>query len=347
MTQNKEIPYLIALTHSSKLRIEQINSLLVKIVHEKQTTLETFFQRSEDAWFAEYGLDDKTLMGVKAAKTELPNSSFIAEDLFAQGFEVIPIFSPEYSPTLKANLKAKSSPPILYVKGNKKILQEESIAIVGSRDASDISLKFTDNMAKIASEKYKVVVSGFAKGVDKQALDSALKYKGHSIIVLPQGIMTFESGIKKYYTQIIEGDVLVLSTFFPRAPWSVQLAMGRNPYIYGLAKNIFVAESGPDGGTWSGVIDGMRKGRIIYVRNPEPEESNANLKLIDKGAIPVDFDGKEIEIVRAMVSEPVSEYSTGSSGKELPGANAKKARKRKGKKQTGSPPEATPELPFT
>jgi len=341
MAQNKEIPYLIALTHSSGLRIEQVNALLVKIVHEKQTTLETFFQRSEDVWSAEYGLDDKKLMGVKAAKAELPNSSFIAEDLFAQGFEVVPIFSPEYSPTLKANLKAKSSPPILYVKGNKQILQEESIAIVGSRDASDISLKFTDNMARIASEKYRVVVSGFAKGIDKQALDSAIKYKGHSIIVLPQGIMTFESGIKKYYTQIIEGDVLVLSTFFPRAPWSVQLAMGRNPYIYGLAKNIFVAESGADGGTWSGVIDGMRKGRIIYVRNPEPGESNANLKLIDNGAIPVDFDGKEI--VQQVVSEPAGEYSTGSSGKELPGAEAKKGRKPKGKRRMDPPPE----LPFS
>ena len=344
MTQNKEIPYLIALTHSSRLRIEQINALLIKIIHEKQSNLETFFQSSEDTWSAEYGLDDKSLAGVHAAKTELPNSSFIAEDLFAQGFEVVSIFSPEYSPTLKANLKVKSSPPILYVKGNKQILQEESIAIVGSRDASDISLKFTDNMARTASERYRVVVSGFAKGVDKQALDSAIKYKGHSIIVLPQGIMTFESGIKKYYTQIVEGDVLVLSTFFPRAPWSVQLAMGRNPYIYGLAKNIFVAESGADGGTWSGVVDGMRKGRIIYVRNPEPGESNANLKLIDRGAIPVDFDGKEI--VRAMVSEPASEYSTGSSGKELSGANAEKVRKRKGKKQTESPPDATPELPF-
>jgi predicted Rossmann fold nucleotide-binding protein DprA/Smf involved in DNA uptake len=345
MVQDKEIPYLIALTHSSRLRIEQINALLVKIVHEKQTTLESFFQRSEDAWFAEYGLDEKTLMGVKAAKTELPNSSFIAEDLFAQGFEVVPIFSPEYSPTLKANLKAKSSPPILYVKGNKQLLQEESIAIVGSRDASDISLKFTDNMAKIASEKYKVVVSGFAKGVDKQALDSAMKYKGHSIIVLPQGIMTFESGIRKYYTQIIEGDVLVLSTFFPRAPWSVQLAMGRNPYIYGLAKHIFVAESGTDGGTWSGVIDGIRKGRLIYVRNPEPGESNANHKLIDRGAVPVDFDG--IERVRAMASEPASEYSTGSSGKELPGADATIARKDKSKKQMEPASDSTPELPFS
>ena len=149
-------------------------------------------------------------------------------------------------------------------------MTEKSIAIVGSRNASDVSLQFTDNIAKLASKEYKVVVSGFAKGVDKQALDSAINYKGQSIIVLPQGIMTFGSGFKTYYKQIVDGDVLVLSIFFPKAPWKAELAMARNPIIYGLADEIYVAESSEKGGTWSGVIDGLRKKRKIYVRKPEP-----------------------------------------------------------------------------
>lgn len=223
----------------------------------------------------------------------MANNAFLAENFLSQGFEIIPITSPEYSKTLKANLKAAHSPAVLYVKGNKKILDEKSIAIVGSRDASEVALKFTDNIAKNASKCYKVVVSGFAKGVDKQALDSAINYKGQSIIVLPQGIMTFASGFKNYYKQIIDGDVLVLSTFPPKAGWSAGLAMARNPIIYGLADEIYVAESSEKGGTWSGVIDGLRKGRIIYVRKPEATEKNANNILIQKGAIPIDFNGNE------------------------------------------------------
>ncbi len=61
-------------------------------------------------------------------------------------------------------------------------------------------ITFTDNIAKLASKNFKVVVSGFAKGVDKQALDSAINYKGQSIIVFPQGIMTFGSGFKNITT---------------------------------------------------------------------------------------------------------------------------------------------------
>ena len=291
-----ETAYWIALAHLPKWGNLKINNLIIKFFHENQISIVDFFELSENIWSSVYQLDEKQITDLKQAKSELPNNAFLAEQMLNQGFEIIPITSPEYSKTLKTNLKATYSPPVLYIKGNKKIMQEQSIAIVGSRAASEIALNFTDNIAKNASKDYKVVVSGFAKGVDKQALDSAIKYKGQSIIVLPQGIMTFTSGFKNYYKQIIDGDVLVLSTFHPKAGWSTGLAMARNPIIYGLASEIYVAESSEKGGTWSGVIDGLRKGRKIYVRQPEHNEKNANNILIQKGAIRVDFSGNQVNI---------------------------------------------------
>jgi predicted Rossmann fold nucleotide-binding protein DprA/Smf involved in DNA uptake len=302
----KEASYWIAIAHLPRWGHMKINSLIIKFHHENKITIEDFFHLSDSIWRTEYLLDDKQISDLKKAKEELPSNAFLAESFLSQGFEIIPITSPDYSKTLKANLKTAHAPAVLYVKGSKQILKEKSIAIVGSRDASDLALKFTDNIAKLASKNYKVVVSGFAKGVDKQALDSAINYIGQSIIVLPQGIMTFGSGFKKYYTQIINGDVLVLSTFFPKAPWKAELAMARNPIIYGLADEIYVAESSEKGGTWSGVMDGLRKGRKIYVRNPDAIEKNANRILIEKGAVPVDFNGNEI----------AREYSTSKTEQE-------------------------------
>ncbi|MDY3352375.1 DNA-processing protein DprA [Riemerella anatipestifer] len=289
-----EAAYWIALAHLPKWGHLKINNLIIKFFHENQISIVDFFGLSKNDWKNIYQLDEKQISDLQKAKSELASNAFLAENFFSQGFEIIPITSPEYSKTLKSNLKAAHSPAVLYVKGNKKILDEKSIAIVGSRAASEVALRFTDNIAKNASKEYKVVVSGFAKGVDKQALDSAINYKGQSIIVLPQGIMTFASGFKNYYKQIIDGDVLVLSTFPPKAGWSAGLAMARNPIIYGLADEIYVAESSEKGGTWSGVIDGLRKGRKIYVRKPEPTEKNANNVLIQKGAVPVDFNGNEV-----------------------------------------------------
>ncbi|MBR3939624.1 MAG: DNA-protecting protein DprA [Bacteroidales bacterium] len=288
---NQELTYWVALAHTPKIWISKKNEMIVFAFKQGKTIIDLF----ESDNFLNFDLTQEEILLLNQTKSELINYSFMVEDLLNQGYNIIPVTSEDYSPILKANLKY-NTPLILYTKGNKMILKEKSIAIVGSRNANESSLLFTDNVAKKASSEYKVVVSGFAKGVDKQALDSTLKYQGQSIIVLPQGISTFNSGMKKYYKQIIEGDVLVLSTFFPKSPWSVELAMARNSIIYGLASEIYVAQSDEKGGTWSGVCDGLKKKREIFVRQPAEKEKCANLLLIDKGAKLVDIKGDVVKV---------------------------------------------------
>ena len=305
---SKELTYWLALAHVPKVKTKKKNEIIVQLFEQGKSVI-NFFESEYSVWEDRYQLNKSEVELFIDAKKELSNYAFMVEDLLEQGYNILPITSQDYSPTLKKNLGRTYAPPVIYTKGNLQIMKEKSVAIVGSRKANDNSLEFTDNVAKNASKDYKVVVSGFAKGVDKQALDSALKYKGQSIIVLPQGIATFQSGFKKYYKQIIDGDVLVLSTFYPKAPWSVQLAMARNPIIYGLASEIYVAESSEKGGTWSGVMDGLRKGRMIYVRKPNPREKNANNILISKGGKAVDIAGNlttyEIQDeIKSIVSEP-------------------------------------------
>jgi len=289
---NQELAYWMTLAHLPKLTNRKKNELIIRFFEEGMTIID-FFHSEKSKWSNVFGLSENEIALLKEADNELANYAFLVEDLLHQGYEILPVTAKDYSPILKANLK-RISPPVIYIKGNREIMKEKSVAIVGSRKADDISLEFTDNIARQCSKEYKVIVSGFAKGVDKQALDSALKYKGQSIIILPQGITTFSSGFKRYYKQITTGDVLVLSTFHPKAPWSVQFAMARNSIIYGLAEEIFVAESSEKGGTWSGVTDGLGKKRKIYVRKPGENEKNANNLLIQKGAIPVDMEGNPL-----------------------------------------------------
>lgn len=297
---NQELTYWVALAHTPKMWTARKNEIIA-YCFQREKTIVDFFSSDQ---FLGMSLTPQEAVLLQQTKSELANYAFMVEELLDQGFDIIPVTSQEYSPTLKSNLKY-SSPIVLYTKGNKQILHEKSIAIVGSRNANENSLKFTDNIAKKASMEYKVVVSGFAKGVDKQALDSALAYKGQSIIVLPQGITTFSSGIKKYYKQIVGGDVLVLSTFHPKLPWGVDLAMARNSIIYGLASEIYAAQSDDKGGTWSGVTEGLKKGRKVYVRVPEKKEKCANKILISMGAAPVDIEGNDAYIIQSIRKKDV------------------------------------------
>ncbi len=315
MTEIQQYAYWMLFAHLPRWKTERTNKLIVNILHDRNLSFSDFFEMNKEDWKNEFDFSFKELDDLEKAKIELPNYSFLVEDLLNQGFELIPFNTKDYSPTLKNNLKMKYSPPLLYVKGNKDLLKETSIAIVGSRKANETSLEFTKNIAQNAVENYEVVVSGFAKGVDRTALEETLEAHGRSIIVLPQGIMTFGSGFKKYYSQLIDGDILVVSTYHPKAPWSVGLAMGRNVYIYGFAEKIYVAESDAKGGTWSGVVDGIKKGREIFVRVAENDEDNANDLLIMKGAVPVDNNGvvekQEIlenfgTIIRHILSTPLT-----------------------------------------
>ncbi|MDO4164062.1 MAG: DNA-processing protein DprA [Bacteroides sp.] len=305
----KEYAYWMALAHTEKMRIARKNDFVIRC-YEKGIKLSDFFHGSVQLWKEAFEMSDEEIEWINVAKAELPNYAFLAEDLLEQGYDLIPIMSPDYPQSIKVNLKKTYSPPLIYIKGNKLLLQEESVAIVGSRQAGEISLQFTDNVAKRAVSENKVVISGYAKGVDKQALDSALKYSGKSIIILPQGITTFTSGYKALYKDIIKGNVLVVSTFHPKAPWNTGLAMARNVYIYGMATEIYVAESDSKGGTWAGAIDGLRKKRKIYVRKPESEEKNANQLLIEKGANPVSLQGERYLWEEAVicVNEPTVPY---------------------------------------
>lgn len=313
---NQELTYWVALAHTPTIWTSRKNEMVAHCFNMEKTIIDFF--ESED--FLGMKLQPKEAESLKQTKTEFGNYAFMVEELTDQGFDILPIISSDYSPQLKSNLKYKS-PVLLYTKGNKQLLKDEATAIVGSRNANEKSMVFTENVAKKAVSEGKVVVSGFAKGVDKQALDSALQYNGKSIIVLPQGITTFSSGMKKYYKPIINGDVLVVSAFHPKSTWSVELAMARNPIIYGFASEIFVAQSDDKGGTWSGVIDGLKKKRTIYVRFPDKREKCANLTLIEQGAIAVDITGTSLHsyntldqpTTKSIVAEDKAPYNNKSS----------------------------------
>ncbi len=80
--------------------------------------------------------------------------------------EKIEIFDKDFPPRLK---NIKRPPKQLYVIGDKSILKQKGIAIVGSRDCTEEGLRnariFSANIAK---EGF-TIISGMAKGIDAAA----------------------------------------------------------------------------------------------------------------------------------------------------------------------------------
>lgn len=87
------------------------------------------------------------------------------------GAEPLFTIEPGY-PRLLAAIDAP--PPLVYAKGNIALLQQPTIAIVGSRLASAAGLKLARQFAAVLGRAGLVVVSGLARGIDAAAHEAAL-----------------------------------------------------------------------------------------------------------------------------------------------------------------------------
>ena len=72
----------------------------------------------------------------------------------------------------------KYAPKELYVLGNKNLLKQKCIAIVGSRVCTDKGLKIAEKFASKLCTQNICIVSGMAQGIDTAAHIGALKSRG-------------------------------------------------------------------------------------------------------------------------------------------------------------------------
>lgn len=132
MNMDKELSYWLALAHVPKVKTKRKNEIVVRLFEQGKSIID-FFHLEESSWKNEFDLTDVESQLFKEAHSELSNYAFMVEDLLEQGYNIHPITSKEYSPTLKKNLGRSYAPPVIYTKGNLQIMKEKSIAIVGSK----------------------------------------------------------------------------------------------------------------------------------------------------------------------------------------------------------------------
>lgn len=177
--------------------------------------------------------------------------------------------------------------PVLFVKGQRKYLTTDSVAIVGSRNVSDKGIRYSRKLAGDLVRKGINVVSGYAKGIDSEAHLGALEAEGTTTIVLPYGIK--ELRYKKAFKQFDwQRDVLTVSQFDPSEKWLARNAMIRNKLVCALSEAVVVIESGPErdeqgkmSGTFNAAKTTLDMDLPLFVLDPNcldnPPRGNAEL----------------------------------------------------------------------
>jgi DNA processing protein len=225
--------------------------------------------------------------------TLLSRKESILHDLeHLAGLGIFPLTRAEsdYPQRYRQRLK-DSAPTVLFYAGEKALLGQPGIAVVGSRhldEAGQDCARFVGNACGISGQ---VLYSGGAKGVDTLSMDSTLEARGTAVGVLADSL---EKVVRIHQEALRRGDLCLVTPYSPNAGFLVGAAMGRNRLIYCLADYaIVVASDAETGGTWAGATEALRNSWVPVFVLEHDKMPEGNRLLLQKGALAFPHPFKE------------------------------------------------------
>lgn len=190
-----------------------------------------------------------------------------------------------YSQTKEANFGLyadQSGHDLLYSLYHAEVI---GLAIVGSRKAEQLALRWTHEISRIATEAGLLVLSGAAQGVDRCAHLSAIEHGGNSLAVIGCGFDHLNHQIKKLSAQGVG-----LASPFPNAQipqrWTYPK---RNQIIAQLATGLIVIQSAESSGSIYTARSALALKKPVWVMTHQPEHQSFRgaLHLLQEGARPL------------------------------------------------------------
>ena len=191
--------------------------------------------------------------------------------LHAMNARLIASSEPDYPELLRA---LDAPPPLIAVRGDVRLLQRPTLAIVGAREASAAGLLMAERLARQLGEAGFVIVSGLARGMDGAAHRGALKTG--TVAVLAGGLdKPYPPQNLRLHDEIAEHGAVVSETplgvtararDFPR----------RNHIVSGLSRGVLVIEAALRSGSLITARAAGEQGRDVMAVPGSPLDPRAH-----------------------------------------------------------------------
>ena len=201
-----------------------------------------------------------------------------------ENIDIVSIRHKNYPARLKT---IHDPPPILYVRGTLEDRDAFSIAVVGTRRASNYGRRQTERLTTALAHAGFTIVSGLALGIDAVAHRSTLDAGGRTLAVLGSGLLRlYPSENAGLAQRITESGGAVLSELPPlheSAKWTFPQ---RNRIVSGMALGVLVVEAPFKSGAMISARMAGEQGRELFAvpGHIEWEGSKGTNQLIRDGA---------------------------------------------------------------
>lgn len=153
----------------------------------------------------------------------------------------------------------------LWCAGDLSLLQKPCVAIVGTRQVSSEGAARARKLGKQLAESGVVVVSGLARGVDTEALRSAIDAGGRTIAVIGTPIDKAYPKENKRLQEQIYRDHLLISQFEPGKTVYPSNFPERNKLMAALTDATVIVEASDTSGTLHQAAECVRLNRWLFI----------------------------------------------------------------------------------
>ena len=214
---------------------------------------------------------------------ELDEARIAVDDWLERGIDVRSVLDPCYPHNLHSIF---DRPPIVFLQGSwREQMDSRSIAIVGTRNATDAGLKRATLLASELAEAGFTINSGLAAGIDTAVHTSTLEAGGRTVAVMGTGLdHCYPSVNRKLATRIVDAGGALLSQFFPHQTprrWTFPM---RNVVMSGLSLTTVVVEASKTSGARMQARVAMQHGRAVFLLKSLVESYEWAREYVEDGA---------------------------------------------------------------
>lgn len=285
------------------LNVPKIGPQKVLSIISKFDELINWFELSEKQLCSIDGIDQKSAKSI-LSYNDFDYGKRIVDKTLSLDIGITYFKDKQYPSLLK---KIYDPPVILFSKGNLLEEKEDSIAIVGTRSATEYGKKVTQMFASELSVNNITIISGLARGIDTIAHSSTVKNKGRTIAVLGNGLDTvYPSENRKLADSIIEKGALISEFPIGTKPEAVNFPR-RNRIISGLSHGIIVVEAGDRSGAILTALNAIDQNREVFAVPGRIYDKNSLgcIRLIRNGAIPIKYSKDVLSYIENRLYSPI------------------------------------------